>query len=107
MKKEENIRLCYGRMKERHGSEAVVLFHVGDFYEMYFDDAQTVARIADVPLFTMTTAGIPAARIPEASMEECRNRLLDAGYKVVCLRSGAHPVATFSRFNERIQEKGR
>lgn len=36
MKKEENIRLCYGRMKERHGSEAVVLFHVGDFYEMYF-----------------------------------------------------------------------
>ena len=79
MKKEENIRLCYGRMKERHGSEAVVLFHVGDFY---FDDAQTVARIADVPLFTMTAAGIPAARIPEASMEECRNRLLDAGHKV-------------------------
>lgn len=23
----------------------------------------------------------------------------------MCLRSGAHPVATFSRFNERIQEK--
>lgn len=82
MKKEENIRLCYGRMKERHGSEAVVLFHVGGFYEAYFDDAQTVARITDVPLFTMTTAGIPAARIPEASMEECRNRLLDAGHKV-------------------------
>ena len=82
MKKEENIRLCYGRMKERHGSEAVVLFHVGDFYEVYFDDAQTVARIADVPLFTMTAEGIPAARIPEASMEECRNRLLDAGHKV-------------------------
>ena len=95
MKKEENVRLCYGRMKERHGSEAVVLFHVGDFYEAYFDDAQTVARITDVPLFTMTTAGIQAVRIPEASMEECRNRLLDEGTKFAYLRSGAHPVATF------------
>ena len=69
-------------MKYRHGSEAVVLFHEGDFYEMYIEDAQTDARIAADPLLTMTTAGIPAARIPEASMEECRNRLLDAGYKV-------------------------
>ena len=29
MKKEEIIRRCYGGMKERHGVETIILFHVG------------------------------------------------------------------------------
>ena len=42
MKKEEIIRRCYGGMKERHGVETIILFHVGDSFEAYFDDAETI-----------------------------------------------------------------
>lgn len=69
-------------MKMKHGADSLVFFHVGDFYEAYFDDARTVSLDTDVTLFRVTAAGIPAVRIPVAFMEEYRNRLLDAGYKV-------------------------
>lgn len=82
MKKEKQIRLCYGRMKEKHGTGFIILFHVDDSFEAYFEDAETIARTAGVPLIRMTAAGIPAVRIPDTTMEECRNRLLDAGYAV-------------------------
>ena len=51
MKKEEIIRRCYGGMKERHGVETIILFHVGDSFEAYFDDAETITRITEVPRF--------------------------------------------------------
>ena len=41
MKKEEIIRRCYGGMKERHGVETIILFHVGDSFEAYFDGRYT------------------------------------------------------------------
>ncbi len=77
MKKESLIERGYKQMKERHGTETLILFHVGEYYEAYYDDARTVARTTGVPPFNIT-----AARIPEADMETCRNRLLDAGYAV-------------------------
>lgn len=49
MKKEEIIRRCYGGMKERHGVETIILFHVGDSFEAYFDDAETITRITKCP----------------------------------------------------------
>ena len=64
MKKKEIIRRCYGGMKERHGVETIILFHVGDSFEAYFDDAETITRITEVPRFKMTAAGIPASGFP-------------------------------------------
>lgn len=82
MKKESLIECGYKQMKERHGTETLILFHVGEYYEAYYDDARTVARTTGVLLFNITAVRIPTARIPEADMEACRNRLLDAGYAV-------------------------
>ena len=82
MKKEQIIRQCYGGMKEKHGVETITLFHVGDSYEAYFEDAETISRIMVAPLFKMTAANIPAVRISDTAMEDCRNRLLDAGHEV-------------------------
>jgi len=67
MKKEQIIRQCYGGMKEKHGMETVTLFHVGDSYEAYFEDAETITRIMEAPLFKMTAANIPAVRISDTS----------------------------------------
>ena len=91
MKKESLIECGYKQMKGRHGTETLIFFHVGEYYEAYYDDARTVTRTTGVPLFN-----IPAARIPEADMEACRNRLLDAGY-AVCVSdvrgaSGRHMI---------------
>lgn len=79
MKKEDKIRLCCEKMKERHGKGTIILFHVGNSYEAYFDDAQTITRIMEVPLFRKTEERIPCIRIPDTLIEECKNRLLDAG----------------------------
>ena len=106
MKKEEIIRRCYGGMKERHGVETIILFHVGDSFEAYFDDAETITRITEVPRFKMTAAGIPAIRISDAALEECRNRLLDAGCKVCVSEDAAgYPAATFSKSMKQIRKR--
>ena len=82
MKKESLIKCGYEQMKERYGTDTLILFHVGETYEAYYDDARTVARTTGVPPFNIAAGKIPAVRIPEADMETCRNRLLDAGYTV-------------------------
>lgn len=38
------------RAKERVGEDVIVLFHRGDFYECYMDDAVDVANITGVSL---------------------------------------------------------
>ena len=96
MKKESLIEQCYRQMKERHGTHTLILFHADDFYEAYYDDARTLSRTTGVPLFGITAARVPVVRIPQAEMETCRNRLLDAGY-TVCVSdvrdaSGRHMI---------------
>jgi len=76
-------------MKERHGTDALVFFHVDESYEVYYDDARTLTRTTGVPSFNITAARIPAVRIPEADMEACRNRLLDAGTRSACRCPGS------------------
>lgn len=106
MKKEQIIRQCYGGMKEKHGMETITLFHVGDSYEAYFEDAETISRIMEAPLFKMTAANIPAVRISDTAMEECRNRLLVQDMKYACPSSGVHPAAIISKFYETVKKAG-
>lgn len=96
MKKGYLIEQCYRQMKKRHGTDALVFFHVGESYEVYYDDARTLSRTTGVPSFNITAERVPVVRIPEADMETCRNRLLDAGY-TVCVSdvrgaSGRHMI---------------
>ncbi len=39
----------YQRIKQEH-PEAILLFHLGDFYEMFFDDARDASRILNITL---------------------------------------------------------
>ncbi len=89
MKKESLIEQCYKRMKERHGTDALVFFHVDESYEAYYDDARTLTRTTGVPSFNITAARIPAVRIPEADMEACRNRCWMLATRSACPMSGS------------------
>ena len=106
MKKEEIIRRCYGGMKERHGVETIILFHVGDSFEAYFDDAETITRITEVPRFKMTAAGIPAIRISDAPWKNVETGCWMQDARYACPSpgvSGRHIL----KINETNTETGR
>jgi DNA mismatch repair protein MutS len=72
----------YLRFKAEH-DDAILLFHLGDFYEAFFEDAETVARELDIVLTSRN--GHPMAGVPIRRGEAYIAQLLRKGYKVaVC-----------------------
>ena len=63
--------------------DAILFFHLGDFYETFFEDAQTVSRELDIVLTSRN--GHPMAGVPIRRGEAYMSQLLQRGYKVaVC-----------------------
>ena len=63
--------------------DAILFFHLGDFYETFFDDAETVARELDIVLTSRN--GHPMAGVPVRRGDAYMQQLLARGYKVaVC-----------------------
>lgn len=58
----------------------VLFFRLGDFYEMFFDDAVTVSR--ELELALTSRAGSPMCGVPFHSAEIYIKKLIDKGYKV-------------------------
>ncbi len=70
----------YRRIKGELPSEALLLFRLGDFYEMFFEDAQTGAQLLNVAL---TKRGVvPMCGIPYHAAGAYIGRILKAGRKV-------------------------
>lgn len=75
----------YCLIKEQY-PDALLLFQVGDFYELFFSDAQTAARILHI---TLTKRGhvngepIPLCGVPLHALDSYLAKLLKAGYHVV------------------------
>src|SRR2546427_7569937 len=70
----------YRRIKSELPKDALLLFRLGDFYEMFFEDAQTGAGLLNVAL---TKRGvIPMCGIPFHAANNYITRLLRAGRKV-------------------------
>ncbi|HUK42090.1 MAG TPA: DNA mismatch repair protein MutS [Candidatus Acidoferrales bacterium] len=77
----------YLQIKERY-KDAILFFRLGDFYEMFFEDAQTASKILDIALTSRNKnadSAVPLCGVPYHSAEPYIQRLLDAGHKVaVC-----------------------
>src|SRR5579864_7302729 len=73
----------YRRIKGELPKDALLLFRLGDFYEMFFEDAQIGAQLLNVAL---TKRGVvPMCGIPFHAFNSYISRLLKAGKKVaVC-----------------------
>jgi DNA mismatch repair protein MutS len=72
----------YLRLKAEH-PDAILFFHLGDFYEAFFEDAETVAREVDIVLTSRN--GHPMAGVPIRRGTSYINQLLKKGHKVaVC-----------------------
>ena len=73
----------YGELKRRF-PDYLLLFRLGDFYELFFQDAQTAARLLQLTL-TSRQRGVPMAGIPHHAADGYIARLIRAGQKVaVC-----------------------
>jgi DNA mismatch repair protein MutS len=70
----------YRRIKSELPKDALLLFRLGDFYEMFFEDAQTGAQILNLALTARN--GVPMCGLPHHAANSYIGRLLKAGRKV-------------------------
>ena len=69
---------------KRHHEDAIVLFRLGDFYEIFFDDAPIAAKLLDLTLTARSGGGqkVPMCGMPHHASKTYIERLLKAGRKV-------------------------
>ncbi len=75
----------YKKIKEQH-PDKLLMFQVGDFYELFFEDAEIAAREMDIVLTSREGGSenpIPLAGVPIHAAETYLNKLLGKGFKVV------------------------
>ena len=74
----------YLELKEKH-KDCILMFRLGDFYEMFFDDAKTASRELDLFL-TGRDCGLseraPMCGVPYHAVDGYISRLVEKGYKV-------------------------
>ncbi len=77
----------YLQIKEDH-PDALLFYRMGDFYELFFEDAETAARELSITLTSRNPndqTKIPMAGVPHHAARDYLNKLLEKGYKVaVC-----------------------
>ncbi len=80
---------------KRQYQDDIVFYRLGDFYEMFFDDAQTVSRELELTL-TGRDCGLeqraPMCGVPHHSSEVYIKRLIDKGYRVVICEQTSDPA---------------
>jgi DNA mismatch repair protein MutS len=76
----------YGRIKRSHPGE-ILMFRLGDFYEMFHEDAETASRVLGIVLTSRAKGEgrVPMCGVPAHSAQSYIDRLLKAGHRVaVC-----------------------
>ncbi len=86
----------YLRVKADH-PDKLVLYRMGDFYELFFDDAERAARALDI---TLTSRGqsagapIPMAGVPHHALEPYLAELMKQGEAVVIVEQIGDPATS-------------
>ena len=84
----------YQDVKNAHPDQ-ILFFRLGDFYEMFFDDALLASKELEITLTKRSTAGdgIPMCGVPYHSAESYINKLVKKGYKVAICEQIGDPKA--------------
>lgn len=80
---------------KRAHPDAVIFFRLGDFYEMFGDDALVCARALDLTLTSRNKGKpdeVPMAGVPHHAAHQYIARLLEAGHKVAICEQMADPA---------------
>jgi DNA mismatch repair protein MutS len=74
----------YLEIKRQH-ADAILFFRMGDFYEMFYEDARTAARELGLTLTSRNNGGaahVPLAGVPVKAASEYLRRLVQRGHRV-------------------------
>ncbi|MBQ7460078.1 MAG: DNA mismatch repair protein MutS [Oscillospiraceae bacterium] len=87
----------YNAIKDQH-SDCILFFRLGDFYEMFDEDAKTASRELDLMLTTRDRGEndpekrVPMCGVPYHSAEAYISRLIQRGYKVAICEQTEDPA---------------
>lgn len=87
----------YRQVKKEH-SDCILFFRLGDFYEMFDDDARLVSKELDLVLTTRDRSKenvedrVPMCGVPYHSSEAYISRLISKGYKVAICEQMEDPA---------------
>jgi DNA mismatch repair protein MutS len=95
MEKEKNTPLLeqYYRIKKDYPGK-ILFFRMGDFYEMFGEDAEEAAPILEIALTSRAhgkATKLPLAGIPYHALDKYLGRLIEAGKKVVICEQTEDP----------------
>jgi len=85
----------YREIKARH-QDAILFFRMGDFYEMFYEDAETASRVLGLTLTARHNGGasdVPLAGVPVKAVNEYLRRLVKQGYRVAICEQVEDPRA--------------
>ncbi len=74
----------YREIKGRH-QNAILFFRMGEFYEMFYDDAETASRVLGLTLTSRNNGGaadVPLAGVPVKAAGDYVRRLVQQGFRV-------------------------
>jgi DNA mismatch repair protein MutS len=86
----------YLRIKAQH-PDALLFYRMGDFYEMFYDDARRAAQLLDIALTqrgASAGAPIPMAGVPAATLDNYLVRLVKRGESVAICEQRGEPGKT-------------
>jgi DNA mismatch repair protein MutS len=75
--------------------DALLFFRMGDFYELFFDDAKTASEVLDITLTSRNRGEpdeIPMAGVPFHAVDGYIQRLVDAGHRVAICEQLENPA---------------
>lgn len=84
----------YNSIKREH-PDKILFFRMGDFYEMFGDDAVCAAKILQIALTSRDKkkeSSIPMCGVPYHAYEQYMNKLTSAGYKVAICEQVEDPA---------------
>lgn len=84
----------YLSIKSRY-SDAILLYRMGDFYEMFFEDAETASRILEITLTSRNKNDefpIPMCGVPHKAVKGYIAKLINNGFKVAICDQKENPA---------------
>lgn len=97
----------YFDIKEQH-QEYLLFYRMGDFYELFFDDAKIAAKALDIALTSRGTyqgEKIPMCGVPFHAYENYLSRLIKQGYKVAICEQTEDPKEAKKRGSKSVVKR--
>jgi DNA mismatch repair protein MutS len=99
----------YKEIKQRH-RDSILFFRMGDFYEMFYDDAITASRILEITLTARNKEkgeDVPMCGVPYHSASPYIAKLIKKGFKVaICEQLEDSPSPSPLPSGERVRVRG-